>query len=35
MMSLGATNFGAFTHYLHPLRPDIRLRAGVGLACPC
>ena len=31
MMSLGATNFGAFTHYLHPLRPDVRLRAGVGL----
>jgi hypothetical protein len=31
MMSLGATNFGAFTHYLHALRPDLRLRAGVGL----
>ena len=31
MMSLGATNFGAFTHYLHPLRPDVRLRAGIGL----
>jgi hypothetical protein len=31
MMSLGATNFGAFTHYLHPIRPDVRLRAGVGL----
>ena len=31
MMSLGATNFGAFVHYLHPLRPDVRLRAGIGL----
>ena len=31
MMSLGATNFGAFAHYLHPLRPDVRLRAGLGL----
>src|SRR5262249_3149728 len=31
MMSLGATNFGVFTHYLHSLRPDLRLRAGVGL----
>jgi hypothetical protein len=31
MMSLGATNFGVFTHYLHSLRPDVRIRAGVGL----
>jgi hypothetical protein len=31
MMSLGATNFGVFTHYLHTLRTDVRLRAGVGL----
>jgi hypothetical protein len=31
MMSLGATNFGVFTHYLHSIRPDIRIRAGVGL----
>jgi hypothetical protein len=30
-MSLGATNFGVFTHYLHTLRPDLRLRAGIGL----
>jgi hypothetical protein len=31
MMSLGSTNFGVFTHYLHSIRPDFRLRAGVGL----
>ncbi len=31
MWSLGATNFGVFTHYLHSLRPDVRIRAGVGL----
>ena len=31
MLSLGATNFGVFTHYLHSLRPDVRIRAGVGL----
>jgi hypothetical protein len=31
MMSLGATNFGVFTHYLHSIRPDLRLRAGIGL----
>jgi hypothetical protein len=31
MTSLGATNFGAFTHYLHAIRPDVRLRAGIGL----
>jgi len=31
MMSLGATNFGVFTHYLLAIRPDLRLRAGVGL----
>jgi hypothetical protein len=31
MMSLGATNFGVFTHYLHAIRPDLRIRAGVGL----
>jgi hypothetical protein len=31
MMSLGATNFGAFTNYLHAIRPDVRLRAGIGL----
>jgi hypothetical protein len=31
MMSLGATNFGVLGHYLHSLRPDVRLRAGVGL----
>jgi hypothetical protein len=30
MMSLGSTNFGVFTHYLHTLRPDLRLRAGLG-----
>jgi hypothetical protein len=30
-MSLGATNFGVFTHVLHALRPDVRLRAGIGL----
>jgi hypothetical protein len=31
MMSLGATNFGVFTNYLHAIRPDVRLRAGIGL----
>jgi len=31
MMSLGSTNLGVFTHYLHAIRPDLRLRAGVGL----
>jgi hypothetical protein len=31
MMSLGATNFGVFTHYLHAIRPDVRLRVGLGL----
>jgi hypothetical protein len=31
MMSLGSTNFGVFGHYLHSIRPDVRLRAGVGL----
>ncbi len=31
MMSLGSTNFGAFTNYLHSIRPDVRLRAGIGL----
>ena len=31
MMSLGSTNFGVFTHVLHSIRPDFRLRAGVGL----
>jgi len=31
MMSLGATNFGVLAHYLHPLRPDLRIRAGIGL----
>jgi hypothetical protein len=25
------TNFGVFTHYLHAIRPDVRLRVGVGL----
>jgi len=30
-MSLGATNFGVFTHVLHAIRPDVRLRAGIGL----
>ena len=30
-MSLGATNFGVFTHYLHAIRPDVRLRVGLGL----
>jgi hypothetical protein len=31
MWSLGATNFGVFTHYLHSIRPDVRIRAGIGL----
>jgi hypothetical protein len=31
MMSLGATNFGVLAHYLHALRPDVRLRVGLGL----
>ena len=31
MWSLGATNFGVFAHYLHSLRPDVRIRVGVGL----
>ena len=31
MMSLGATNFGVLAHYLHSLRPDVRLRVGLGL----
>ena len=31
MMSLGSTNFGAFANYLHSIRPDVRLRAGLGL----
>jgi len=30
-MSLGASNFGLLGHYLHPLRPDLKLRFGVGL----
>ena len=29
-MTLGATNVGALAHYLHPLRPDLHLRFGVG-----
>jgi len=29
-MSLGASNFGVLAHYLHPLRPDLKLRFGVG-----
>ncbi len=28
---LGATNVGAFAHYLHPIRRDVRVRAGLGL----
>jgi uncharacterized protein (TIGR03382 family) len=30
-MNLGATNFGFLAHYIHPLRPDLRLRFGAGL----
>lgn len=30
-MSMGATNMGALAHYIHPLRPDLRLRFGAGL----
>jgi hypothetical protein len=30
-MNLGATNFGFLAHYLHPIRPDMRLRFGAGL----
>ncbi len=30
-MSMGATNLGALAHYIHPLRPDLRLRFGAGL----
>jgi MYXO-CTERM domain-containing protein len=31
MLAMGSTNFGVFAHYLHPLRQDLRLRAGLGL----
>ena len=31
MMSLGSTNFGVLAHYLHSIRPDVRLRVGLGL----
>ena len=30
-MSLGATNFGVLANYLHTIRPDVRLRVGLGL----
>jgi len=30
VLAMGSTNFGVFAHYLHPLRPDLRLRAGLG-----
>ena len=29
-MSLGVTNLGVAAHFLHALRPDLRLRAGAG-----
>jgi hypothetical protein len=30
-MSLGSTNFGVLSHYLHPLRRDLVLRFGLGV----
>jgi len=30
-MSLGATNFGVLANYLHTIRPDVRIRVGLGL----